>query len=267
MTEQDRLELADETKFRQACLNEGMGDYAIAAAVRALHRWQSSPRISAQAGGEPVAWNSAELALQWCRENVVSGADASKPAHCTKPCNACMAMVLAAPIAGEPGATYTEICKNPTCPRGGKPVEIVGNAVTAMRDRNLSMGEPSAWRDLADRCKRYLDDCPSDGGHSDAAGGSAFELLRECMEVLRLASAPQPAAVGANQSALGFFPPHNSGERLPSSDAAGPGADASPARPDVREALEPLPCPLCGSQVAMPARETGQVSQQLKQEE
>jgi len=34
--------------------------------------------------------------------------------------------------------TYTEVCKNPTCPRGGMPVEIVGSAIEAMRDRNLS---------------------------------------------------------------------------------------------------------------------------------
>ena len=35
--------------------------------------------------------------------------------------------------------------------------------------------------DLADRIKAYLSDHPSNGGHSDAAGGNAWELLDEAM--------------------------------------------------------------------------------------
>lgn len=57
--------------------------------------------------------------------------------------------------------------------------------------------EDGAWKrvpvDLADRIEAYLADAPSDGGHSDAAGGSAWELLREAMEELRqLTPAPAP---------------------------------------------------------------------------
>jgi hypothetical protein len=40
-------------------------------------------------------------------------------------------------------STYIEVCKNPTCPRGGAPVEIVGSATEAMRNRNLGVADPS----------------------------------------------------------------------------------------------------------------------------
>jgi len=33
-----------------------------------------------------------------------------------------------------------------------------------------------------DRCKSYLDDAPAHGGHSDAAGADAFELIEEAIE-------------------------------------------------------------------------------------
>lgn len=47
--------------------------------------------------------------------------------------------------------------------------------------------------DLADRIEAYLEDHPSDGGHSDAAGANAWELLREAMDELRqLQPAPAP---------------------------------------------------------------------------
>lgn len=39
--------------------------------------------------------------------------------------------------------------------------------------------------DLSDRIKAYLEDRPADGGHSDAAGGNAWELLEEAMHELR----------------------------------------------------------------------------------
>lgn len=34
---------------------------------------------------------------------------------------------------------------------------------------------------LVDRIKAYLEDHPGDGGHSDAAGATAFELLEEAV--------------------------------------------------------------------------------------
>lgn len=46
---------------------------------------------------------------------------------------------------------------------------------------------------LADRIEAYLEDAPAAGAHSDAAGGDAYELLREAMEELRyLTPAPAP---------------------------------------------------------------------------
>jgi hypothetical protein len=39
--------------------------------------------------------------------------------------------------------------------------------------------------DLSDRIEAYLEDAPSNGGHSDKAGANAWELLREAMGVLR----------------------------------------------------------------------------------
>lgn len=38
---------------------------------------------------------------------------------------------------------------------------------------------------LADRIEAYLEDHPSDGGHSDAAGANAWELLQEALDELR----------------------------------------------------------------------------------
>lgn len=52
--------------------------------------------------------------------------------------------------------------------------------------------------ELADRIEAYLNDFPSDGQHSDAAGANAYELLREAMEELRQlkpAPAPEPPYV------------------------------------------------------------------------
>lgn len=37
---------------------------------------------------------------------------------------------------------------------------------------------------FARRCRAYLDDAPSDGGHSDAAGSSAYELIQEAIDIL-----------------------------------------------------------------------------------
>lgn len=39
--------------------------------------------------------------------------------------------------------------------------------------------------DLAARIEIYLDDMPSDGAHSDAAGGNCWDLLREALHELR----------------------------------------------------------------------------------
>lgn len=38
---------------------------------------------------------------------------------------------------------------------------------------------------LSDRIEKYLEDAPINGGHSDAAGANAWELLQEAMETLR----------------------------------------------------------------------------------
>lgn len=46
--------------------------------------------------------------------------------------------------------------------------------------------------DLADRIEAYLEDHPSDGGHSDAAGANAWELLQAALEELR-ANKSKPA--------------------------------------------------------------------------
>jgi hypothetical protein len=49
---------------------------------------------------------------------------------------------------------------------------------------------------LADRIEAYLNDAPGGGGHSDAAGADAWELLREAMEELRqLKPAPAPVSL------------------------------------------------------------------------
>ena len=41
---------------------------------------------------------------------------------------------------------------------------------------------PEGLADFARRCRAYLDDCPGDGGHSDAAGSTAYELIEEAIE-------------------------------------------------------------------------------------
>ncbi|HWW62018.1 MAG TPA: hypothetical protein VN181_11675 [Thermoanaerobaculia bacterium] len=48
-----------------------------------------------------------------------------------------------------------------------------------------TVSRSSADSGLAARIERYLDDAPGDGGHSDAAGGNCWELLREAMDELR----------------------------------------------------------------------------------
>jgi hypothetical protein len=47
---------------------------------------------------------------------------------------------------------------------------------------------------VADAIKAYLEDAPAEGRHSDAAGGSAYELLQWAEEELRFLAAPQPAS-------------------------------------------------------------------------
>ena len=42
-----------------------------------------------------------------------------------------------------------------------------------------SAAEADVRADFLRRCQAYLDDCPSDGGHSDAAGSTAYELIAE----------------------------------------------------------------------------------------
>lgn len=57
---------------------------------------------------------------------------------------------------------------------------------TNMSDTRSSLGSAMAPpNDLADRIEAYLSDHPGNGGHSDAAGGSAWELLDEAMHELR----------------------------------------------------------------------------------
>ncbi len=46
-------------------------------------------------------------------------------------------------------ATYTEVCKSKDCPRGGRPVEIVGSAIKAMQARNLTAPPQAASFNLA----------------------------------------------------------------------------------------------------------------------
>jgi hypothetical protein len=50
---------------------------------------------------------------------------------------------------------------------------------------------------LADRIQLYLDDNPYDGGHSDAAGGDAWELLEEAMGELRHVAQPSSESLTA----------------------------------------------------------------------
>jgi hypothetical protein len=49
---------------------------------------------------------------------------------------------------------------------------------------------------LADRIERYLDDAPMYGGHSDKAGGTSWELLREAMDELRASLQPATPTAG-----------------------------------------------------------------------
>lgn len=53
-----------------------------------------------------------------------------------------------------------------------------------MSDTNEAAGA-SATEELADfvrRCRAYLEDAPGSGGHSDAAGSNAYELIEEAIE-------------------------------------------------------------------------------------
>jgi hypothetical protein len=52
-----------------------------------------------------------------------------------------------------------------------------------MTDRSSS-GTEYVPADLAARIELYLEDAPSNGGHSDNAGGNCWELLNEAMETL-----------------------------------------------------------------------------------
>src|SRR5882724_8975462 len=56
---------------------------------------------------------------------------------------------------------------------------------------NDPMVPPAA---LADRIELYLDEPPTDGGHSDAAGANVWELLREAVEALRTPALPSGQA-------------------------------------------------------------------------
>jgi hypothetical protein len=58
--------------------------------------------------------------------------------------------------------------------------------------------------DLADRIELYLEDAPSDGGHSDRAGGNCWELLNEAMEELRGAAQASSGADGVAAYERGF---------------------------------------------------------------
>jgi len=64
----------------------------------------------------------------------------------------------------------------------GRNFERVHGAAQAQQSSSGSMAPPA---DLADRIELYLEDAPSNGGHSDNAGGNCWELLNEAMERLR----------------------------------------------------------------------------------
>lgn len=65
-----------------------------------------------------------------------------------------------------------------------------------MTDQRTDSGTAYPPADLAARIELYLDDAPMYGGHSDKAGGTCWELLREAMEELRgLAQTPLAALV------------------------------------------------------------------------
>lgn len=48
----------------------------------------------------------------------------------------------------------------------------------------LSDQQKDVLRYFRDRCQAYVDDAPADGGHSDKAGGSAYELIMEAVDQL-----------------------------------------------------------------------------------
>jgi len=64
---------------------------------------------------------------------------------------------------------------------------------------------PEGLADFARRCRAYLDDCPGDGGHSDAAGSTAYELIEEAIEHCTLPpsiAAAQPSLVPYDKMAI-----------------------------------------------------------------
>lgn len=55
---------------------------------------------------------------------------------------------------------------------------------------------PAGLADFTTRCQAYLDDHVGNGGHSDAAGGNAYELIQEAIEHCATAlPLPEPAAM------------------------------------------------------------------------
>jgi Lar family restriction alleviation protein len=62
-------------------------------------------------------------------------------------------------------------------------------------DAAATPSTPEGLADFARRCRAYLDDCPGDGGHSDAAGSTAYELIEEAIEHCML-----PPASGVAQA-------------------------------------------------------------------
>jgi hypothetical protein len=69
---------------------------------------------------------------------------------------------------------------------------------------NRSADSVAPPADLAARIELYLDDKPSDGGHSDAAGSNCWELLYEAMEELRAPA--QPARRGSMAAQFTYDP-------------------------------------------------------------
>lgn len=67
---------------------------------------------------------------------------------------------------------------------------VPDKAVDADHPEGFWSAAPPA--DLAERIELYLEDAPSNGGHSDAAGANCWELLDEAMEALRRHAQPSP---------------------------------------------------------------------------